>query len=139
MFEVALIFDRHGRTIAWHEPKDGTSVSIPDSRPLWDLIWENRDRIGGIAHTHPFPGEAQPSVTDTTTFRAIEQGLGRNLLWPIVTMTDCKTFVYMEYDAEHTCYGSIDTCDFQDMGFPPEHEFFLEGLKQLRDKARAEN
>lgn len=88
MMETALVFDLHGNTIHWHEPQGRSGGSLPDSRSLWDVLWENRERLGGVAHTHPWDGPAHPSGTDTTTFDAIERGLGKRLLWPVVTFTD---------------------------------------------------
>ncbi len=85
MMETALVFDLEGRTIHWHEPAGRTSGSLPDSQDLWEILWENRHRLGGVAHTHPWNGPAIPSGTDLTTFAAVEKGLGKHLLWPVVT------------------------------------------------------
>ena len=92
--EVAMVFDRSGRVLYWHEPADRTGGSLPDSRSLWDVLWENRENLGGVAHTHPWNGEAHPSGTDLSTFASIEAGLGRYLLWPIVTMTETTYLMY---------------------------------------------
>lgn len=134
MMEVALVFDKDGKTICFHEPMGRTGGAIPDSRNLWDILWENRERLGGVAHTHPWDGDAWYSHTDVTTFRAIEMGIGRDLMWPIATFTDIKTFVFMSYDEEHQGYGSLATCDAEAMGFP--RKFILEGLTELRAKSR---
>ncbi len=134
MMEVALVFDKQGKTICFHEPQGRTGGSIPDSRNLWDILWENRHNLGGVAHTHPWNGDSWPSHTDVTTFRAIELGLGRNLLWPIATFTDLKTFVFMSYDEEHQGYGSLDTCDGEALGFP--RDIILEGITELRARSR---
>jgi hypothetical protein len=88
MMETALVFDLNGNTIHWHEPPGRSGGSIPDTRSLWDILWENRERLGGVAHTHPWDGPAYPSNTDLTTFDAIERGLGKHLLWPVVTFTE---------------------------------------------------
>lgn len=85
--EVAVIIDRKGRPMHWHLPADRTSVSIPDDRDLWQIIWENRDNILGIAHSHPGAGVPVPSHTDITTFDAIDRALGRNLWWLICSET----------------------------------------------------
>ena len=84
MMETALVFDLHGKTIYWHEPSGRTSGYLPDSQDLWDVLWDNRHRLGGVAHTHPWHGPALPSHTDLTTFAAVEKGLGKHLLWPVV-------------------------------------------------------
>lgn len=86
--EAGLVFDFHGGLIHWHLPADRSEGALPDSRPLWDVLWESREIIGGVAHTHPWNGVPTPSHTDVTTFAAVEKGLGRRLVWPIVTFTD---------------------------------------------------
>ena len=86
MIEVAMVFDKKGNAIFWPSVP-GSAGSIPDNRNLWDRLWENRDILGGVAHTHPWDGPTSPSGTDLTTFAAIEAGLGKALIWPIVTMT----------------------------------------------------
>lgn len=84
-FETGVVVGRDGEPIYWHVPPGRTSGSLPDSRDLWDVIWENRDRVEGIAHTHPGRGEPGPSHTDVTTFDAVELGLGRPLSWWIAS------------------------------------------------------
>lgn len=86
MIEVAVVFSSYGRLVHWHEPPGRSMVWIPDSRNLWDVLWENRRYLGGVAHTHPWSRAAAPSPTDLTTFRAVEDGLGRRLVWPIATL-----------------------------------------------------
>ena len=93
MIEVAMVFSSEGGAIWWPTPK-GNGGSIPDSRHLWDVIWDNREHLGGVAHTHPWNGEAYPSITDVTTYRAIEAGIGKPLLWPIVTFLEVGYFVH---------------------------------------------
>jgi hypothetical protein len=92
MIETAAVFDLDGNVIHWHLPPGRAGGWIPDSRNLWDVLWENRERLGGVAHTHPWHGEAWPSGTDVTTFAAVEAALGLRLVWPIVTMTEVRTF-----------------------------------------------
>ena len=87
MIETALVFDLEGKTIHWHLPAGRSAGSLPDSVSLWDVLWENRHRLGGVAHTHPWDGPSGPSHTDVTTFAAVEAALGKRLVWPIVTFT----------------------------------------------------
>ena len=61
---------------------------LPDSRNLWQILWDNRTNISGIAHSHPGKGKPGPSHTDVTTFSAIESGLGIRLDWWIVSAGD---------------------------------------------------
>jgi hypothetical protein len=93
--EAALVFDTEGRTLDWHVPSDRSAGALPDSHRLWELLWENRERLGGVAHTHPWEGAAWFSQTDVTTFAAVEDGLGRRLLWPVVTFTEVATFAWV--------------------------------------------
>jgi proteasome lid subunit RPN8/RPN11 len=69
---------------------------LPDSRGLWDIFWENRDRLSGFAHSHPGAGVPWPSGTDLTTFRAVEAALGRRLQWWIVTLDQVAVFTFVE-------------------------------------------
>lgn len=94
--EVALVFGPRGKAIYWHEPPKRSATSLPDSRTLWGVLWDYRDELGGVAHTHPWMGPASPSGTDLTTFAAIELGLGKRLLWPIVTLSEVRYFAYQE-------------------------------------------
>ena len=85
MREVGVVIDRNGAPIFWHLPAGRTSAALPDSRTLWQVLWENRERIAGFAHTHPGTGRPGPSREDVTTFSAVERGLGCRLDWWIAT------------------------------------------------------
>ena len=94
MIETAFVFDTSGRSIYWHEPPDRSAGAIPDSRDLWDVLWDNREVLGGVAHTHPWHCEPFPSGTDLTTFAAVEAGLGKRLVWPIATLDMVGYYVF---------------------------------------------
>lgn len=84
MLETAVVVDWGHNPIYWHLPNNRSSSFIPDSATLWDVIWKNRSKIMGVAHSHP--GEfVHPSSEDLTTFAAVEAGLGVPLLWWITT------------------------------------------------------
>lgn len=83
--EAVVLLDRAGVPLHWHIPPDRSPVSIPDSRPFWDVIWENRDQVGGTAHSHPGRGTPRPSHEDVTTWKATEAALGRRLTWWITS------------------------------------------------------
>lgn len=83
MLETAALIGKDGSVLHWHEPGNRTTVSLPDSSSLWDIIWSHRENLAGIAHTHPGSGKPHPSREDITTFFAIEAALGRRLLWLI--------------------------------------------------------
>lgn len=94
MLETAVVVDAEGGVIAWHEPARRSAASIPDSRDLWLVLWDHRDRLGGLAHSHPGGGQPRPSTEDLTTFAACEAGLGRRLSWWIATTDACVRFVH---------------------------------------------
>lgn len=127
MIEVAMVFDREGRALFWPAPQ-GSAGSIPDSSLLWDRIWACRDVIGGIVHTHPWNGEVWPSATDLTTFRAIEQGLGKKLIWPIATFTEVKYYIWDDPDESYAT------------DLPPfvSNEVWLQNIEELRRLSRNE-
>lgn len=85
MRETGVVIDKNGQPIFWHVPNDRTTVALPDSRTLWDVIWDNRHNLQGVAHTHPGSGVPGPSYTDVTTFAAIESSLGQRLDWWIAS------------------------------------------------------
>lgn len=85
MIEAGALLNLDGEAIYWHLPPGRTGGSLPDSRDLWDVIWENRKAISGFAHSHPGSGVPGPSYTDVTTFAAIEAGLGQRLDWWIIS------------------------------------------------------
>ena len=119
MIECALVFDTQGRVIRYHLPPGRTAGSIPDSHALWDVLWKHRKIVGGVAHTHPWHGQSAPSSTDLSTFRAIEQGLGQLLLWPIVTFTEVRSFVWDSATKAYVEAGPLT--------------FTLEGVERLRE------
>ena len=126
MMETALVFDRNGKTICFHEPPGRSGGSIPDTRDLWEIIWENRENLGGVTHTHPWDGPAHPSITDVTTFDAIEKALGKHLLWPVVTFTEVTYVVrnILFEDSQHkwTRAGNVT--------------IEIEGIEELRARSR---
>lgn len=86
MIEAGVVLVRN-EPVFWHLPAGRTGGSLPDSRKLWDVLWELRKEVTlGVAHSHPGFGVPGPSWTDITTFAAVELGLGRRLAWPIITM-----------------------------------------------------
>lgn len=83
--EAGVVFGFDHEVVYWHLPENRSGGALPDSRKLWDVLWENRHRVWGFAHSHPGSGVPVPSWEDLTTFAGIELGLGRRLIWPIVT------------------------------------------------------
>lgn len=94
MIETGVLLDKNNEPIYWHLPAGRNGGALPDSHELWDIIWENRHRVGGFAHTHPWHGEAHPSGTDISTFVAIELALGQHLRWWIVTFSEVANWSF---------------------------------------------
>lgn len=85
MIETGVVVTSAG-PVYWHLPAGRTGGSLPDSRQLWDVLWELRkSEVLGFAHSHPGSGIPGPSYTDLTTFAAIELGLGRRMRWWITS------------------------------------------------------
>lgn len=85
MMEVGVLINKNDNPIHWHLPPGRSGGALPDSRTLWNQIWDNRHYILGFAHSHPGSGEPGPSWTDITTFAAIEAALGKRLDWWITS------------------------------------------------------
>jgi hypothetical protein len=98
MMEAGLVFDKYGALIHWHLPPDRSAGALPDSQTLWEVLWNTRQWLGGVAHTHPWSGASGPSGTDVTTFAAVEKGLGQRLVWPVVTFTEVGYFEWVGPD-----------------------------------------
>ena len=95
--EAAVVIDQDDQPTYCHLTEGRTAASIPDSRDLWMVLWSGRERLAGVAHTHP-AGVDQPSGIDLVTFRACEDGLGRRLSWWIVTPTEVMLCSHDETD-----------------------------------------
>jgi len=98
MMEAGVVISLDGEPLYWHLPGNRTNVALPDSRSLWDIVWENREKIAGIAHSHPGAGVPGPSYEDVTTFSAIERALGRRLTWWITSADNAITAVWQGPD-----------------------------------------
>src|SRR5262245_47476424 len=82
--EALLLLDGRG-AVLWAD-RSTDVAHIPDSRARWEAIWERRDSLAEIAHSHP-GGLLVFSTEDETTMAAIDSALGRNLTYSIVTDT----------------------------------------------------
>ena len=62
----------------------GSATRVPDSRERWEIIWQHRNEITEIAHSHP--GEFLDfSHEDLTTMEAVEAGTGKAFTWSIIS------------------------------------------------------
>lgn len=96
--EAAVVIDLDWQPIYYHTPLARTGGSLPDSHDLWEILWTNRHRLLGVAHSHPGGGIPGPSHTDVTTFAAVEAGLGVRLVWPIITVDAMRAFIWQGPD-----------------------------------------
>lgn len=103
MLEACVVIDKNNQPIYWNLPNGRTSVKVPDSRPFWDVVYERRHEIKGIAHSHPGGGLPSPSYEDITTFDAMEEGLGLRLEWWITSsnrLISCKWQGKQDYSSQ---------------------------------------
>lgn len=103
--EAGVVIALDGSVIHWHLPPNRSVGFLPDSRPLWDVLWDNRERLAGFAHSHPGGGHPGPSWEDITTFAAIESGLGRRLEWWI-TSSDQMISIHWIGPGKHDYAGT---------------------------------
>jgi hypothetical protein len=62
----------------------GSATRIPDERERWEIIWQHREEITEVAHSHP--GDFLDfSHEDLTTMEAVEAGTGKEFTWSIIT------------------------------------------------------
>jgi len=79
--EVVYLVGSDGEVL-WSDAGD-SPVALPDSRARWEAIWDRRDALVEIAHSHPV-GPLAFSNEDETTIAALEAALGRALRFSIV-------------------------------------------------------
>jgi hypothetical protein len=120
VLEVAVVIGFDGKPLYWHRPSSSTASQICDSRDLWDVLWENRHRLWGVAHSHPGAGLPSPSYTDLTTFAAVEAALGRRFVWWIASETHLSGCVWRGF-------GGFDYSGFM------WHEHGLDWVVELRE------
>ena len=61
MREVCLLLSADG-AILWADASTSPTL-LPDSRARWEAIWDHRERLAAIAHSHP-QGPSDPRATD---------------------------------------------------------------------------
>jgi hypothetical protein len=79
--EVCFLIGRGG-AILWADTADDP-VALPDTRARWEAIWQLRDELEIIAHSHP-RGPAEFSPEDESTMTALDGALGRTLRYIVV-------------------------------------------------------
>lgn len=106
--EVGVVVDREGQVLYWHVPPGRCHTGLPDSRTLWEVLWERRAELGGFAHSHPGRGEPCPSALDRSTFSAIEAALGRRLDWWITSEDTLGLFRFDEQLGAHAAVAPLN-------------------------------
>ena len=81
MREVCFLIGRGG-AVLWADASD-SPVALPDSRSRWEAIWDLRDELEEIAHSHPH-GPSAFSHEDITTMAAIDDALGKVMRYSVV-------------------------------------------------------
>ncbi len=56
---------------------------LPDSRKRWQMIWDHRQHLEELSHSHP-NGPLAFSKEDETTMQALETALGKALRFSVV-------------------------------------------------------
>ena len=82
MREVCLLIGRGG-AILWADAST-SPAALPDSRARWQAIWQHRDELEDIVHSHPM-GPAAFSAEDESTMEALDSALGRAMRYSVVT------------------------------------------------------
>lgn len=82
MREVCFLIGTDGQVL--YSDASSSPSSMPDSRQRWQAIWDRRDVLVEIAHSHP-RGPAAFSSTDESTMSALSGALGRAPRYSVVT------------------------------------------------------
>jgi hypothetical protein len=79
--EVCFLIGFDG-SILWADASN-SPVALPDSRDRWEAIWQLRNELCEIAHSHPV-GPSAFSAEDTSTMAALDAALGKKLRYSVV-------------------------------------------------------
>jgi hypothetical protein len=81
MREVCFLIGRDD-AVLWADASN-SPAALPDTRDRWEAIWELRDDLVEIAHSHPM-GPAAFSREDETTMEALDSALGRAVRFSVI-------------------------------------------------------
>lgn len=81
MREVCFLIGR-GNAILYADAST-SPAALPDSRTRWEAIWEHRDELEAIVHSHPV-GPSAFSQEDESTMAAIDAALGKAMHYCVV-------------------------------------------------------
>lgn len=72
-----------GGALLWADASSEDPSRLPDSQARWQAIWQHRDELEELAHSHPI-GPLAFSEEDQTTMAALEAALGKVVKFSIV-------------------------------------------------------
>jgi hypothetical protein len=81
MREVCLLISKSG-AVLWGDLGAGP-FALPDSRTRWEAIWQHREALDLVVHSHPL-GPRAFSHEDVTTMEALDLALGRPLRYAVL-------------------------------------------------------
>ena len=81
MREVCFLIGRGGAIL--YADASNSPAALPDSRTRWQAIWEHRDELEDIVHSHPM-GPSAFSAEDESTMEAVDSALGRRMRYTVV-------------------------------------------------------
>ncbi len=81
MREVCFLISKDG-AVLWADASD-SPAALPDSRTRWEAIWDHREQLAAIAHSHPV-GPSAFSAEDESTMAALDSALGRSVRYLVV-------------------------------------------------------
>ena len=138
MKEAAVVLDMDGKALYWHAPSGRSSAYIPDSQTLWDVMWENRAKIYGLAHVHPGGGVQAPSLEDITTFSAVEEALGKKLDWWIATYDSLSLYNKKIGGKDYVCRGYYQASWSRDYRVNPGTRWYKQLMELANEDVTAE-
>ena len=80
--EVCFLIGAAGEVL-WADV-GSSPTALPDSPARWRAMWDRRDSVVEVAHSHP-SGPLAFSDEDATTMAAVDAALGRWLTWSVVS------------------------------------------------------
>jgi hypothetical protein len=80
--EVCFLIGRGGAIL--YADASNSPAALPDSRTRWEAIWEARQELEVIAHSHPV-GPHAFSQEDESTMAAIDAALGKAMHYCVVS------------------------------------------------------
>ncbi len=81
MREVCFLIGKGGAVL--YADASNSPAALPDSRDRWEAIWQHRDEIEAIVHSHPV-GPSAFSAEDESTMAAIDSALGKPMRYCVV-------------------------------------------------------